>query len=440
MNELLAHDPGTDWKDIAPHLDAALGELPEPERDALMLRYFERKTAREMAQTLGISDEAAQKRVSRAVEHLRELFAKRGVTAGATGLAVLLTANAVQAAPVGLAVTISAAATLTAATLTATATATAVKTIAMTTLQKTLVTATVAVLAGAGIYEARQASQLRDQVQTLQQQQGPMAEEIQRLQSERDDATNQLVALREDNERLNRNTSELLKLRNELTQLKAATLQMHDGPAELAMKSWLSRVNQLKQRLAQMPDKGIPELKYLTETDWLEAVRNSKVDTEIEARQALHVLRNVAKEKVASVFSETLRKYIKANDGKFPEDIAQLGPYFESPMNDSILQRYSVLRAADVTNMGLSKSGADWLIAEKAPVDSDYDTRFVIGATSRGRSDFDADALIPVVRAFQTANSGQQVSEPSQLLPFVQTPDQQRALQKWMQRFPTLQK
>ena len=42
----------------------------EPDRGALLRCYFERKSAREMAQTLGVSEDAAQKRVSRAVEHL----------------------------------------------------------------------------------------------------------------------------------------------------------------------------------------------------------------------------------------------------------------------------------------------------------------------------------------------------------------------------------
>ena len=98
----LPHEPDADWEHIAPHLDAALGELSEPDRDAVLLRYFERKSAREMAQTLGISDEAAQKRVSRAVERLREFFAKRGITVGASGLVVVISANAVQAAPAGL--------------------------------------------------------------------------------------------------------------------------------------------------------------------------------------------------------------------------------------------------------------------------------------------------------------------------------------------------
>src|SRR5882762_5007903 len=140
MNQLLA-DSGTGvppvWSDIAPHLDTALGELSEPDRDALMLRYFERKSAREMAQSLGISDEAAQKRVSRAVERLREFFAKRGVPVGASGLVVVISANAVQAAPVGLAIAISTAAALAGTTIATTATAT--NAIVMTTMQKTLI-------------------------------------------------------------------------------------------------------------------------------------------------------------------------------------------------------------------------------------------------------------------------------------------------------------
>ena len=106
MNDLLATEPNAAWERIAPHLDAALRELNEPDRDALLLRYFERKSALQMAQALGVTDEAAQKRVSRAVERLREIFARRGVSIGASGLAVVLSANAVQAAPVGLATTL----------------------------------------------------------------------------------------------------------------------------------------------------------------------------------------------------------------------------------------------------------------------------------------------------------------------------------------------
>ena len=99
MNELLDHDSDATWKQIAPHLDDALGVLSDADRDALMLRYFERKSADGMAQVLGISSEAAQKRVNRAVDRLREYLAQRGITSTVTGLAVVLETHAVAAAP-----------------------------------------------------------------------------------------------------------------------------------------------------------------------------------------------------------------------------------------------------------------------------------------------------------------------------------------------------
>lgn len=104
MNEY----PETDasWEEIAPQLDAALSELAGPDRDAVLLRHFENKPAHEMAAILGISADAAQKRVSRAVEKLREILSKRGITAGAAGLAGVISANVVQAVPSGLATSI----------------------------------------------------------------------------------------------------------------------------------------------------------------------------------------------------------------------------------------------------------------------------------------------------------------------------------------------
>ncbi len=184
MNELLAAEPDARWEDIAPQLDAALGELNEADRDALLLRYFERKSAPEMAAVLGISTEAAQKRVTRAVERLRERFCQRNVTIGASGLAAVITANAVQAAPAGLALTICTATLAGTAVSTSTVIA-ATKTIAMTTLQKTVITAVLVATAGAGIYEAHQAAQLRENNQSLRQQMNQLLADYARASSKR---------------------------------------------------------------------------------------------------------------------------------------------------------------------------------------------------------------------------------------------------------------
>src|SRR5207247_1267427 len=135
--ELLLSNSETapDLDRIRPVLDEAMDNLSDEDRDALLLRYFKNHDFRDVGLALGLCDDGAQKRVSGAVERLREFPAKRGVTAGASGLVVVISANAVQSAPVGLAVTISTAAALAGTTVATTATATATKAIAMTTLQ-----------------------------------------------------------------------------------------------------------------------------------------------------------------------------------------------------------------------------------------------------------------------------------------------------------------
>jgi len=91
-----------DWTRIEPLLDEAMHALNDTDRAAVLLRYFENKSLREVGAALGTSENAAQKRLSRAVERLREFFAKRGVTVGASVVAVI-SANAIQASPASLA-------------------------------------------------------------------------------------------------------------------------------------------------------------------------------------------------------------------------------------------------------------------------------------------------------------------------------------------------
>jgi len=238
MHELISPAVDANWENIAPQLDQALGELSEADRDALWLHFFLRKSAREIGKTLGISDEAAQKRVSRAVERLRELFAKRGVTVGAGGLAVALAANGVQAAPFGLAAAITGASLAgTAVVSTATVTATAIKIMAMTTLQKTLFTAALVAAVGTGVYQMREASALRQQVQALAQQQAPLAELNQQLTRERDETSAQLAALREEMAGLRQAAAELPRLRGEVTRLREG----QPGTIRLPSRHWPSR-------------------------------------------------------------------------------------------------------------------------------------------------------------------------------------------------------
>jgi RNA polymerase sigma factor (sigma-70 family) len=91
------------WERIVPHLDEAVAALSEPEHTAILLRFYEKKRLHEIGEQLGIGEEAAKKRVSRAVDRLRTFLTQRGVAIGATVLAGLLTERTVEAAPGALA-------------------------------------------------------------------------------------------------------------------------------------------------------------------------------------------------------------------------------------------------------------------------------------------------------------------------------------------------
>ena len=438
MNELLAPEPEAVWEHIAPQLDAALGELNEPDRDALLLRYFERKSAREMAQTLGTSEDAAQKRVSRAVERLREFFSKRGVAIGASGLVVVISANTVQAVPAGLAATISTAAIFAGTAVSTSTVIAATKTIAMTTIQKTLITATITAAVGAGIYEAHQASTLRSQVQTVQQQQAPLAEQIQQLQRERDDVTKRQAALQAENKQLksNQNTAELLKLRGEVARLRN---EAKDQTASAA-KEWLDKVNKLKKRLEENPGARIPEIQFLTEQDWLNAA-SKKLETDADERRALAALRSAAENEFGGMYQLALQRYLNANNNQFPTDVSQLQSYFNPPVDEAILQRWKFIPTKNNADQGFA--GGDWILTEKTPVDELFDSRYSIGLHSSGTTDFftyNNELTIALLqKAFFSANPPDSFPpshrpSASELLPYVTTPEQQSVIQQMILR------
>jgi RNA polymerase sigma factor (sigma-70 family) len=91
-----------DWEQLAPVLDEAIDQLAPVDRDAIILRYFEQCDLRAVGTVLGASEDAAQKRVSRALDKLRTLLVERGVTLSLAALASALAGQGVFAGPVGL--------------------------------------------------------------------------------------------------------------------------------------------------------------------------------------------------------------------------------------------------------------------------------------------------------------------------------------------------
>jgi RNA polymerase sigma factor (sigma-70 family) len=231
--EQLTSNPDTapDWQHLLPVLDDAMSGLTELEYDCLVLRFFQNRDFRSVGEAMGVSDDTAQKRVARALEKLRELLSRRGIGSTAAILAAVISANAVQAAPVGLASTIAATALSCAVVTTSTAIA-AAKTIALTTFQKALITGAFIAVAGAGIFAARQAVKSGEENQKLQRQLSPLAAQIQELQREHDDATNRLAWLKSEVAANQQNNLDLLKLRGEVAGLQQQTQEMGKLRAE----------------------------------------------------------------------------------------------------------------------------------------------------------------------------------------------------------------
>ena len=92
-----------DWSVLAPHLDEVMNTLSEADRRALVLRYFDRLDLGTVGERLGVTEDTAQKRVSRALDKLKTRFAKRGISISLSALAASLLAQAVTAAPALLA-------------------------------------------------------------------------------------------------------------------------------------------------------------------------------------------------------------------------------------------------------------------------------------------------------------------------------------------------
>jgi RNA polymerase sigma factor (sigma-70 family) len=103
-------DPNNVWQQLAPLLEEAMARLSEKERTLVALRFFEKKSGAETAALLGIQESAAHKRATRALEKLRNFFAKRGVSSTTAIIAGAISAHSVQAAPVALAKAATAAA------------------------------------------------------------------------------------------------------------------------------------------------------------------------------------------------------------------------------------------------------------------------------------------------------------------------------------------
>jgi RNA polymerase sigma factor (sigma-70 family) len=201
---------------INENLEPAMAELAADDRDTLVLRFFEDRSLLDVGRELGISEDAARMRVNRALDRLRTIFNRKGVTVSSAVLATAITAGTSSAVPAGLGTAITAAA-LAGTTIVTTATFTQTILTTMSWINAKSFTAIIAAaaLAGTGTYYVQKGRE-----NDLQAENQRLTAEQDKLTAEHNADLVSAQAGKEELERLHKDLRDLPRLRNEVAQLK----------------------------------------------------------------------------------------------------------------------------------------------------------------------------------------------------------------------------
>jgi hypothetical protein len=236
----------------------------------------------------------------------------------------------------------------------------------------------------------------------------------------------QLGALQAESDRIQKayavTTAALAQARAKIDPGRAGIGTENNLLPESDQKAWLTRTHQLKQLFIQRPDQVIPEMKLLTDHEWVYSARNAAFDTDEHIRQALASMRSHAKYDFVGKLNDALHGYTEASGGQLPPDILQLVPYFKTPPDPAMLDRYHMTRAGSIEG-----NASDYAIEEKSVIDPENDDYMHVQATGGfgGGSGPGAELQPEVMRAiiaFQSAHPGNRPDDPAELLPYFNPP------------------
>jgi RNA polymerase sigma factor (sigma-70 family) len=221
MNAIEDHSE-SNLAQVAPVLDEAIGQLNAEDRNAILLRFFERKDFRSVGNALGSSEEAARKRVDRALEKLHVLLTHRGATLSAAALGTALATEAVTAAPAGLATCVSGIA-LASAAASGGMTPILVKLMTMTKLTLGAISViAVACLTVRLVIQHQSQARLREENQALREQTSHLAQ----MATENEHLSTPVARAKSAESLPREQMSELLRLRDEATRLRGELLEL----------------------------------------------------------------------------------------------------------------------------------------------------------------------------------------------------------------------
>ncbi len=362
--------PSPSWTRIKDVLDEALEALHDADRTALLLRFFENRSLREVGAALGISDDTAQKRVASALDRLRALLERRGaVAASVTALATDLSAHAVEAAPATVGTTISSTAFFSSAPTTAATFSSAQSTI-WSAFQKSFAVLAVTSFLGFVAFEATTFARQRTELATIPDQATRLTATLAAVQSEHAAISAHLPTAR-------------------ATLAEASRPRIVDAELEAAIEAWLARVKRLQELAAERADLATPEFAVLTEREWFFAAKDAKLETEPELRETFKTLRNTARDAFAERLDDALDRYLAAHHGNLPDSPEQLSAHATSPLPFELLCDYEMLQRGPIS--AVPKDA--WLFAEHPAAAARHGNRVYVSAEKRGTAELTAPTL-----------------------------------------------
>lgn len=405
----IMNPPPPAWTEVEPLLDEAVESLPAADRTAILLRYFESKSLREVGAALGLSDDAAQKRVTRAVERLRDFFLRRGVVITTASLTIDLSAHAIQTAPAGLGLAISNVASLPTMTATA-AVVESTRVLAMTTLQKSAVTAVLMLAAGITLFEGKVLHDQRAGLRTLAESNAALAARVTAAHTQADTIAR---ALDETNARL-------------AVQRAAAAQPKPDPAAEAQMRAWFQRVQHIRDVAARNPDQLVPEVRLLNDEYWFELGQNPQLADDI----ALRSLRGMAKATFMLLLSEASNRYVKEHGGQLPAKVSDLKPFLRdtnrlraTQADEAAFARYAMRYTGALADVPKAERAAVFI--EITSPDEEKDQRMIFGPEGGSLGNNFKDLTADTKAALSTYNQTKPGATPAsgaELLPYFNPP------------------
>lgn len=310
------------WPALRPLLDDVLGELGDGEREAVVRRFFENESFRDIGAAMEISEDTAQKRVSRALDRLRELLSKRGLVATATTLASAVSAHAVESAPAGLGAGIA---------------HVAAQSIGVTTqlaISHKLTAAVGRTFLAVGTLTAIVGLLYVINVRQIQE------TEIERLRAERSRWKEAISK-----ERIRQSAASAAARKTPVVATAPA------DPIDARARTLAQRIRRLHDWLELVPEDALPRMALLTDIDWILTVENKPelddYDSSFFAQSSavenvLVTLDEITTQRFGPQLSEAFRRHRKVTGKRIPEHVNELLPYFTVPVDPAFLRGYSM--------------------------------------------------------------------------------------------------